>query len=147
MQAHLALTNLAAIADAGGARLADAAFVTVFLRDPGTQTAAFDEVYRAVLGPVTEPPARMIALSALPHGDVEVAAVIPIGHPRHRCVDDPGGADGGPAQPAELRDGTFVHHEIDVSDRSVTVVRPDGDRRVPERDPPRLVAFQATPLP
>jgi 2-iminobutanoate/2-iminopropanoate deaminase len=80
-QARLTLTNLDAIANAAGARLADAAFITVYLRDPRSQAAEFDDVYRAVVGPTDVPPARAVVQSDLPHGDIEVTAVIPIQTP------------------------------------------------------------------
>ena len=77
-QARLTLANLAAIAEAAGVRLADAALVTVYLRDPRTQAADFDAVYRDAIGHPAVPPARAVVQSDLPHGDIEVTAVIPI---------------------------------------------------------------------
>jgi 2-iminobutanoate/2-iminopropanoate deaminase len=80
-QAQLTLTNLDAIANAAGARLADAAFITVYLRDPRSQSAEFDDLYRAAIGPTEVPPARAVVQSDLPHGEIEVTAVIPIRTP------------------------------------------------------------------
>jgi 2-iminobutanoate/2-iminopropanoate deaminase len=77
-QVELTLANVAAIAEAAGARLADAAFVTVYLRDPRTHAADFDAVYREAIGQPTVPPARAVVQSDLPHWDIEVTAVIPI---------------------------------------------------------------------
>lgn len=77
-QARLTLSNVDTIAQAADARLAEAAFVTVYLRDPGSQAAEFDEVYRDVLGPNTVPPARAVVQSDLPHGEIEVTAMIPV---------------------------------------------------------------------
>lgn len=77
-QANLALANLESIATAGGAKLADAAFVTVYLRDPHSKAEEFDELYQQALGVTNVPPARAIVQSDLPRGDIEVTAMIPI---------------------------------------------------------------------
>ncbi|PKW16409.1 RidA family protein [Saccharopolyspora spinosa] len=77
-QARLTLANLNGIADAAGTRLADAAFVTVYLRDPRSQATEFDAVYQDVIGPTDTPPARAIVQSDLPNGEIEVTAVIPV---------------------------------------------------------------------
>jgi hypothetical protein len=72
------------LAEAAGTRLADAAPVTVYLRDPRTQAAEFDVVYRQALGDPAVPPARPVVQSDLPHGDIEVTAVVPIPPPEPR---------------------------------------------------------------
>lgn len=77
IQTQLVLDNLEAIASAAGTSLANAAFVTVYLRDPATQAGEFDTVYRDFLQPSQPFPARAIVQSDLPHGDLEVTAVIP----------------------------------------------------------------------
>ena len=79
VQARLVLGNLGAVVEAAGARLADAAMVTVYLRDPAGQAAAFDEIYRETLGETSCPPARAVVQSSLPHGELEVTAVVPLG--------------------------------------------------------------------
>lgn len=77
-QARLTLTNLDAIAEAASARLANDAFVTVYLRHPWSQAAAFDAIYRDVLDPTTIPPARAVMPSDLPHGEIEIPTMIPV---------------------------------------------------------------------
>ncbi|GAF50028.1 RidA family protein [Rhodococcus wratislaviensis] len=77
-QARLTLTNLDTIAAAAGTALADAAFVTVYLRDPRNQSAEFDTIYREILGSPSVLPARAVVQSDLPHGEIEVTAVIPV---------------------------------------------------------------------
>jgi len=78
VQVRLTLTNLQTIATTAGAELADAAFVTVYLRDPRNQAAEFDAIYREILGETEVPPARAVVQSELPHGELEVTAVIPL---------------------------------------------------------------------
>ena len=74
-QARKCLENLSAVAAAGGATLADAAQVTVYLTDMAA-FAEVNEVYAAFFD--GEPPARVaIGVAALPRGaQVEVAAVV-----------------------------------------------------------------------
>jgi 2-iminobutanoate/2-iminopropanoate deaminase len=74
-QARKCLENLAAVAHAAGAQLADAVQVTVYLTD----MAAFAEVNEVYAGFFeSDPPARVaIGVAALPKGaQVEVAAVV-----------------------------------------------------------------------
>ncbi|MFD1212752.1 RidA family protein [Arthrobacter sp. GCM10027362] len=78
VQAGLTLANVDALAAAAGTSLAAAAFVTVYLRDPGSQAAEFDAIYRDLLGPSATLPARAVVQSNLPHGEIEVTAVIPV---------------------------------------------------------------------
>ena len=74
-EARQALTNLAAVAKAGGATLNDAVKVTVYLTDIG-DFAKVNEVY-AEFFPGDAPPARAaVEVSALPlGGQVEVEAI------------------------------------------------------------------------
>lgn len=77
-QVRLTLDNVESIAAEAGTRLAAAAMVTVYLRDPAAQAAAFDEIYRQHLLAEVAPPARAVVQSDLPHGHIEVTAVIPV---------------------------------------------------------------------
>ncbi|UGS35374.1 Rid family detoxifying hydrolase [Capillimicrobium parvum] len=74
-QARQCLENLAAVCAAGGAGLADAVQVTVYLTDMGA-FAEVNEVYAGFFE--GDPPARVaIGVAALPKGaQVEVAAVV-----------------------------------------------------------------------
>jgi 2-iminobutanoate/2-iminopropanoate deaminase len=74
-QARRCLENLAIIAAAGGATLADAARITVYLTDIATW-GEVNEVYETFFP--ADPPARVaFAVAALPKGaDVEIDAVI-----------------------------------------------------------------------
>ena len=74
-QARQCLQNLAAVCAAGGAGLADAVQVTVYLTDMGA-FAEVNEVYAGFFE--ADPPARVaIGVAALPKGaQVEVAAVV-----------------------------------------------------------------------
>jgi 2-iminobutanoate/2-iminopropanoate deaminase len=74
-QARRCLENLAIIAAAGGATLADAARLTVYLTDIATW-GEVNEVYETFFP--ADPPARVaFAVAALPKGaDVEIDAVI-----------------------------------------------------------------------
>jgi len=74
-QARVCLENLTAVCAAGGASLADAAQITVYLTDMGA-FAEVNEVYAGFFE--ADPPARVaIAVAALPKGaQVEVAAVV-----------------------------------------------------------------------
>jgi len=74
-QARRCLENLAAVCAAGGASLADAAQVTVYLTDMGA-FAEVNEVYAEFFE--ADPPARVsLGVAALPKGaQVEVAAVV-----------------------------------------------------------------------
>ena len=72
-QARQTLRNLAAVAEAAGASLADAVRVGVFLREM-RNFAAMDEIYR---GFFAEPrPARTTVQSDLPGFEIEVDAVL-----------------------------------------------------------------------
>jgi 2-iminobutanoate/2-iminopropanoate deaminase len=72
-QARQAFGNLAAVAEAAGASLADAVRVGVFLREM-RNFPAVDEIYREF---VPEPfPARTTAQSDLPGFEIEVDAVL-----------------------------------------------------------------------
>lgn len=75
-QVRIVMENLAAVADAAGASLADAVKVTVYLRDPGRTAAAFDRVYREHLRTAEPLPARALVQSDLPNGEVEVEAIL-----------------------------------------------------------------------
>ena len=74
-QARVCLENLTAVVAAGGASLADAAQVTVYLTDMA-DFAAVNDVYATFFE--ADPPARAaIAVAGLPKGSlVEIAAVI-----------------------------------------------------------------------
>jgi 2-iminobutanoate/2-iminopropanoate deaminase len=74
-QARKCLENLAAVCAAGGASLADAVHVTVYLTDMGA-FAEVNEVYAGFFE--ADPPARVaVAVAALPKGaQVEVVAVV-----------------------------------------------------------------------
>jgi len=74
-QARRCLENLAAVCEAGGAGLADAVRVTVYLTDMGA-FAQVNEVYAEFFP--SDPPARVaIGVAALPKGaQVEVDAVV-----------------------------------------------------------------------
>src|SRR4051794_4242917 len=74
-QARQCLTNLEVVCAAGGARLADAVRMTVWLTDMST-FAEVNEVYATFFE--SDPPARVaIAVSALPKGaDVEIDAIV-----------------------------------------------------------------------
>jgi len=74
-QARRCLENLAAVCEAGGARLADAVRVTVYITDMGA-FAQVNEVYAEFFP--SDPPARVaIGVAALPKGaQVEVDAVV-----------------------------------------------------------------------
>jgi len=74
-QADQCLKNLAAVCAAGGASLADAVRMTVYVTDMGA-FAAVNEVYAAYF--VGDPPARVtIGVASLPKGaDVEIDAII-----------------------------------------------------------------------
>jgi reactive intermediate/imine deaminase len=72
-QARQTLRNLAAVAEAAGASLADAVRVGVFLREM-RNFAAMDEIYREFFA---EPrPARTTVQSDLPGFEIEVDAVL-----------------------------------------------------------------------
>jgi 2-iminobutanoate/2-iminopropanoate deaminase len=75
-QARRCLDNLAAVAEAGGAALADAVRCTIYLTDMG-DFARVNEVYAEYFGGDT-PPARVaVAVAALPRGaDVEIDAIV-----------------------------------------------------------------------
>lgn len=77
VQARAALNNVEAIAAAAGTKLAKAAMVTVYLTNPSEQAATFDQIYQEFLDPDIAYPARAIVQSALPHGAIEITAVIP----------------------------------------------------------------------
>lgn len=73
VQARQTLDNLAAVVAAAGASVADAAKVTVFLRD-ADHRAEFDAVYRDYVG--DPPPARTVVVTGdLPFA-VEVDAIV-----------------------------------------------------------------------
>ena len=74
-QARQCLENLTAVVHAGGAQLADAVQVTVYLTDMAA-FAEVNEVYASFFE--ADPPARVaIAVAALPKGaEVEIAAVV-----------------------------------------------------------------------
>lgn len=74
-QARQCLTNLAAVVDGAGARLADAVRCTVYLTDMGA-FAAVNEVYAEFFP--DDPPARLaLGVASLPKGAlVEVEAVV-----------------------------------------------------------------------
>lgn len=74
-QARRCLENLAAVCEAGGAGLADAVRVTVYLTDMGA-FAQVNEIYGEFFP--ADPPARVaIGVAALPKGaQVEVDAVV-----------------------------------------------------------------------
>jgi 2-iminobutanoate/2-iminopropanoate deaminase len=76
-QARKCLENLASVCAAGGARLADAVQVTVYLTDMGA-FAEVNEVYATFFE--ADPPARIaIGVAALPKGaQVEIAAVVAV---------------------------------------------------------------------
>ncbi|MEA2302952.1 MAG: 2-iminobutanoate/2-iminopropanoate deaminase [Solirubrobacteraceae bacterium] len=69
------LENLAAVCEAGGASLADAVRLTVYVTDMST-FAQVNEAYAAFFA--TEPPARAtVGVAALPLGaDVEIDAIV-----------------------------------------------------------------------
>jgi 2-iminobutanoate/2-iminopropanoate deaminase len=72
-QTRIALDNLAAVAAAAGATLADAVKVCVFVR-PGVDVREVDAVYRSY---VSEPyPARTTIVSDLTVGAVEIDAIL-----------------------------------------------------------------------
>jgi 2-iminobutanoate/2-iminopropanoate deaminase len=75
-QARRCLENLAAVAEAAGASLADAVRCTVYLTDIG-DFARVNEVYAEFFGD-DDPPARVaIGVAALPKGaDVEIDAIV-----------------------------------------------------------------------
>jgi 2-iminobutanoate/2-iminopropanoate deaminase len=75
-QARRCLENLAAVAEAAGASLADAVRCTVYLTDIG-DFARVNEVYAEFFGD-DDPPARVaIGVAALPKGaDVEIDAIL-----------------------------------------------------------------------
>jgi 2-iminobutanoate/2-iminopropanoate deaminase len=77
-QAGRCLENLAAVCGAAGARLGDAARVTVYLTDM-RDFAAVNEVYASFFE--NDPPARVaIGVAALPKGaQVEMDAVVALG--------------------------------------------------------------------
>jgi 2-iminobutanoate/2-iminopropanoate deaminase len=74
-QARQCLENLTAVCAAGGATLADAVHVTVYLTDMGA-FAEVNDVYAGFFE--ADPPARVaIAVAALPKGaQVEIVAVV-----------------------------------------------------------------------
>ncbi len=76
-QVRQTFDNLAAVAAAAGASLADAIKVTIYLRDPH-RAAEFDAIYQTYLSdPLGEKvPARTLVQSDLPHGDIEADAVL-----------------------------------------------------------------------
>jgi 2-iminobutanoate/2-iminopropanoate deaminase len=76
-QAGRCLENLAAVASAAGATLADAVKITIYLTDMG-EFAAVNEVYGSHFA--AAPPARVaIGVAALPRGaQVEMDAVIAV---------------------------------------------------------------------
>ncbi|EMY35979.1 endoribonuclease [Arthrobacter crystallopoietes BAB-32] len=74
-QARIVLDNLAAVAAEAGASLKDAVKVTVFLKDP-SQAGEFDTIYREYLSEGSVPPARSLVQSDLPHGQLEVEAIL-----------------------------------------------------------------------
>jgi 2-iminobutanoate/2-iminopropanoate deaminase len=76
-QARRCLENLSAVCEAAGARLADAARVTVYLTDMGA-FAAVNETYAEFFA--ADPPARVaIGVAALPKGaQVEMDALVPV---------------------------------------------------------------------
>jgi 2-iminobutanoate/2-iminopropanoate deaminase len=76
-QALLTLSNVESIAAAAGTRLSAAAFLTVYLRDPASQAEPFDRIYRTFLTDAEVLPARAVVQSDLPHGDIEITAIIP----------------------------------------------------------------------
>jgi 2-iminobutanoate/2-iminopropanoate deaminase len=75
-QARRCLENLAAVAEAAGASLADAVRCTVYLTDIG-DFARVNEVYAQFFGGA-DPPARVaVGVAALPKGaDVEIDAIV-----------------------------------------------------------------------
>ena len=75
-QARRCLENLAAVAEAAGASLADAVRCTVYLTDIG-DFARVNEVYAQFFGG-DDPPARVaVGVAALPKGaDVEIDAIV-----------------------------------------------------------------------
>jgi 2-iminobutanoate/2-iminopropanoate deaminase len=75
-QARRCLENLAAVAEAAGASLADAVRCTVYLTDIG-DFARVNEVYAQFFGG-DDPPARAaVGVAALPKGaDVEIDAIV-----------------------------------------------------------------------
>jgi 2-iminobutanoate/2-iminopropanoate deaminase len=77
-QAHQCLSNLAAVAAAGGTSLAQAVKLTVYMTDLAA-FAEVNEVYATFFQGV-EPPARVaVGVSALPRGaQVEIDAIIAI---------------------------------------------------------------------
>jgi 2-iminobutanoate/2-iminopropanoate deaminase len=90
VQARQALDNLARVAEAAGASLTDAVKVTVYLKDPASQAAAFDGVYRRYID-TSVPPARTTVQSDLPGYQVEVDAIICIAA-QNRSTDGHRGA-------------------------------------------------------
>lgn len=72
-QAHVTFDNLAAVAKAAGASLADAVRVGVYLRDLD-DFAAMNKLFAEYFG--DEPPARTTLQADLPGFDIEVDAVL-----------------------------------------------------------------------
>lgn len=79
IQARTALENVESIAKTAGVSLSAAAMVTVYLTEPKLQATEFDRVYREFLDSSVSFPARAIVQSSLPHGAIEITAVIPHG--------------------------------------------------------------------
>lgn len=75
-ETRLTLTNLAAIATAGGGRLADAVKITVYLAD-SSHTAAFNAAYSEFFD--AAPPARTVVVAGLREVKVELDAIIHLG--------------------------------------------------------------------
>lgn len=83
-QVRIVMENLQAVATSAGARLADAVKVTVYLTDP-SKSAEFDEIYREYFAGDAPLPARSLVQSNLPHGDIEVDAILIA----HNSLDQP----------------------------------------------------------
>lgn len=77
-QARAVLTNVEAIANTASTSIANAAMVTVYLTEPQKQAATFDRIYREFLTRSAPHPARAIVESKLPHGQIEITAIIPL---------------------------------------------------------------------
>jgi 2-iminobutanoate/2-iminopropanoate deaminase len=78
-QARQCLTNLSAVAEAGGARLADAVKLTVYMTDLSAFSEV-NEVYASFFSGA-EPPARVaVGVAALPRGaQVEIDGIFSLG--------------------------------------------------------------------